>query len=115
MNGLTYESVVQTLFTNPKEGKEQAKAILRNRDTKIQDPKDVKLLPMDALERLRPEDLVIPPPRAYKPLDVKSGQKNLGNPKDANSKSKDYTFLWGIGLVGGICALGLYATSKKDS
>jgi hypothetical protein len=114
MNGLTYESVVQTLFTNPKEGREQVKAILRNRDTKIQNPKDVKLLPMDALERLRPEDMVVPPPRSYRPLDVKNGQPNLGDPLASNRNNSDYTFLWGVGIVGGLCALGLYVTSKKD-
>ena len=114
MNGLTYESVLQTLFTNPKEGREQVKAILRNRDTKIQDPKDVKLLPMDSVERVRPEDLVMPPPRAYRPLNVKQGQTNLGDPTTSEDETNNYTFLWGVGLVGGLCALGLYVTSKKN-
>ncbi len=114
MNGLTYSEVVQTLFTNPKEGREQVKAILRNRDTKIQDPKDVPLLPMDRVERLSPSDLVYPPPRAYRPLDVKSGQTNLGDPQTQTESTKNYQFLWGVGIIGGLCALGLYVTSKKD-
>ncbi len=118
MNGLTYQGTVQKLFQNSKQGKEEVKALLRNRDTKIQDARAVKLLPMVALEKLRPEDIVIPPPIRYRPLDLlnkAAGKNELGDEKAKTPENaQSYGFLWGVGIIGGLCALGIYATSKKS-